>query len=164
MAFSVVPRVNPPAGQGAIGVQLADAGTPREGFFVSLWDGLRESVMIVGLTFQSFYQLIANLVTRASLLPGVVGPVGIFSVAEETGKIGLIYLAQLLALISLNLTVVNLIPFPALDGGRFFMIIIEKIKGSPISRKVEAGANALGFTLLIALMVALTVRDVWHLF
>ena len=164
MTFSVVPRVNPPPGEGSIGVELADAGTGRESFFPALWDGIRESVIIVGMTFQAFYQLLVGLVTRATLAPGIVGPVGIFSVAEETGKIGLIYLAQLLALISLNLTVVNLIPFPALDGGRFFMVIIEKIKGSPISRKVESAVNTAGFAFLILLMLALTVRDVSHWF
>ena len=81
-------------------------------------------------------------------------------VAEESGRIGLIYLLQLIALISLNLTVVNLIPFPALDGGRFFMILIEKIKGSPISRKTEAAVNTIGFAFLILLMLLLTIRDV----
>ncbi len=89
---------------------------------------------------------------------------GIFSVAQETGKIGLIYLVQLIALISLNLAVINLIPFPALDGGRFFMILVEKIKGSPIPRKVESAINVAGFAFLILLMVALTVRDVSHWF
>ena len=92
-----------------------------------------------------------------------MGPVGIFSVAQGTGQIGWVYLVQLMGIISLNLTVVNLFPFPALDGGRFFMILLEKIKGSPISRRIEAVINVVGFVFLILLMVMLTFRDVRNL-
>ncbi|MDP2598845.1 MAG: site-2 protease family protein [Candidatus Liptonbacteria bacterium] len=163
MNFNVVPRINVGPGEGPVGIALADAGSAREGFASALWTGLKDSVAILGFTFQAFYALIVELFTHASLLPGVVGPVGIFSVAQTTGKIGFIYLVQLVSIISLNLTVVNLIPFPALDGGRFLMIIIEKIKGSPIPRGVERWVNAAGFAFLIVLMVLLTVRDVGHL-
>jgi regulator of sigma E protease len=162
--LSVVPRVTTGPNEGAIGVALAEAGTPREGFFPALWDGLQSAVIMLGLTFQAFYQLISQLFVHATLLAGVVGPVGIFGVAQETGKIGLVYLLQFLGIISLNLTVVNLIPFPALDGGRFLMIIIEKIKRSAISARTETWINGLGFAFLILLMLLLTVRDVGNLF
>ena len=115
---------------------------------------------MLGLTFAAFWALIAQLFQHASLLPGVVGPIGIFGIAQETGKIGLIYLIQLIGIISINLTVVNLLPFPALDGGRFVMVVIEKIKGSPVPEKVEAWVNGIGFALLLVLMVLLTVRDI----
>ncbi len=158
--FNVVPRVQTAPGQGAVGVALAEAGTPQEGFFAALKDGLMDAGIIVWLTVLAFYQLFVQLFFHASLLPGVVGPVGIFGLAEETGKIGLVYLLQLFGVISLNLTVVNFIPFPALDGGRFLMAILEKIKGSAISYRTEAWVNSLGFALLIVLMVLLTIRDV----
>lgn len=162
--LNVVPRVTTGPNEGAVGVALAEAGTPREGFFPALWDGLVAAVMMLGLTFAAFYQLISQLFVHATLLSGVVGPVGIFGVAQETGKIGLVYLLQFLGIISLNLTVVNLIPFPALDGGRFFMAIVEKIKGSAISAKAEIWINGLGFAFLILLMALLTVRDIGNLF
>ncbi len=162
-AFTVTPRTEVPPGEGAIGVALAEAGTPRENFFRALYDGLINSALLFWLTVLAFGQLISQLFVHATLLPGVVGPVGIVGVAEETGKIGLIYLLQFLGIISINLTVVNLIPFPALDGGRFLMTVIEKIKGSPISYKFEAWVNGLGFAFLILLMVLLTVRDVGNL-
>jgi regulator of sigma E protease len=93
-----------------------------------------------------------------------VGPVGIFGVAQSAGKEGIIPLLYLLALISANLGVLNLIPFPALDGGRALLILIEKIKGSPVSHKIELAMNGVGFALLILLMVVVTVRDVRGLF
>lgn len=160
----VTPRVTTAPNEGAIGVELAEGGTVREPFFKSLWDGLQTSFILAGLIFQTLWQLIKNLFVHASLLTGVVGPVGIFGIAEETGKIGAIYLVQLLGIISLNLAVVNLIPFPALDGGRFLMVIIEKIKGSAIPEKVEAWINGLGFAFLLLLMLLLTIRDVRGLF
>ncbi|MGB7958218.1 MAG: M50 family metallopeptidase [Minisyncoccia bacterium] len=161
---TVTPRVAVTPNEGAIGVVLAEGGTTREPFFQALWDGLQTSFILAGLIFQTLWLLIKNLFVHASLLTGVVGPVGIFGIAEETGKIGAIYLVQLLGIISLNLAVVNLIPFPALDGGRFLMIIIEKIKGSAIPEKVEAWINGLGFAFILLLMLLLTIRDVRGLF
>jgi regulator of sigma E protease len=70
---------------------------------------------------------------------------------------------QFIGIISINLAVVNLIPFPALDGGRFLMVVIEKIKGSPVPKKLEMWVNGLGFAFLLSLMALLTVRDVWNL-
>lgn len=164
ISFNVIPRVKTAPGEGAVGVELTAAGQAREGFFAAVRDGFLNAWIIAWLVLQTFYQLAAQLFAHATLLPGVVGPVGIFGVAEETGKIGFVYLLQLLGIISVNLMVVNLIPFPALDGGRFLMAIIEKIKGSAIPYKVEAWVNGLGFIFLIALMVLLTIRDVRGLF
>ncbi len=164
LSLPVVPRVQTKPGEGAVGVILVEGGEDKRGVFAALGEGLRRAVLISGLTFQSLYELIKTLFFKGALLPGVVGPVGIFLVAAETGKIGLIYLVQLISLISLNLAVINLIPFPALDGGRFVMILVEKIKGSPISKKTEVAVNALGFLFLIFLMIVLTARDVGKLF
>lgn len=158
--LTVTPRVTVGPDEGPIGIALSEGGTVSEPFLQALWDGLRTSFILAGMIFQVLWQLIRNLFAHGTLLAGVVGPVGIFGVAEESGRIGLIYLVQLLGIISLNLAVVNLIPFPALDGGRFLMIIIEKIKGSAIPEKVEAWINGLGFAFLLLLMVLLTIRDI----
>ncbi len=162
--FRVVPRMNPGPNEGAVGVVLADGGTPREPPLAAIYDGLISSAKVFWLVLLTFGQLIEQLFFRATLLPGVVGPIGIVGVAEETSKIGLVYLLQLLGIISVNLTVVNLIPFPALDGGRFVMAIVEKIKGSAIPAKVEAYVNGLGFAFLVLLMILLTIRDIKGLF
>jgi regulator of sigma E protease len=160
MSYTITPRANPPADQGALGVALEEGGAARENFFQALWDALQDAVIISWLTLQAFYELIKQIFVHASIPADVVGPVGIFGIAEETGRIGLAYLLQFLGIISLNLMIVNCIPFPALDGGRFLMVIVEKIKGSPMPYKVETIINGVGFALLIALMVVLTVRDI----
>jgi regulator of sigma E protease len=71
---------------------------------------------------------------------------------------------QFVALISINLAVINIIPFPALDGGRLLFIAIEKLKGGPVSQKIENAVNTLGFALLIVLMLYVTTKDVVRFF
>lgn len=162
--ITLTPRTNPAPDQGAIGVLLEQGGSLQEGPIAAIRDGFLDAAIIFWLTLLAFGQLIQQIFIHASIPAGVVGPVGIFGVAEETGKIGLTYLLQLIGIISINLAIVNLIPFPALDGGRFLMVLIEKIKGSAIPEKVEAWINGLGFALLILLMIVITFRDVRGLF
>jgi regulator of sigma E protease len=164
VTYTITPRVNAPADQGALGVALEEGGAARENPFKALWDGLEDAAIISWLTLQAFYELLKQIFVHASIPADVVGPVGIFGIAEETGKIGLTYLLQFLGIISINLMIVNCIPFPALDGGRFLMVIVEKIKGSAMPYKVEAWINGVGFALLLLLMLVLTVRDIHGLF
>ncbi|MBI2623778.1 MAG: site-2 protease family protein [Candidatus Liptonbacteria bacterium] len=158
--FTLTPRVDPPAGEGALGVQLAETGAPPQGFFSALWEGLKSAVYVIGFTFQALGELLRNLFSQGRVSADIVGPLGIVAVAQRTGSLGIAYLFELLSLISLNLAVINLIPFPALDGGRVLFTAIEKIKGSPIPRHIEGMVNGVGFVLLLALMVLVTVRDV----
>jgi regulator of sigma E protease len=162
-SFTVTPRTHTGENEGAIGVMLTEAGIERMGFFAALGTALQTAFLASWLTLKTFGVLVQQLVFHQSLIEGVVGPVGIFAVAQETGSIGFLYLLNLVSLISLNLAVINLIPFPALDGGRLLFIAIEKIKGSPISRRTEAWTNGIGFAFLILLMALISVRDVAHL-
>ena len=158
VALDVQPRVQ--NGAARIGVGLAEGGGESQGIVQAAKQGLIASGQVCWLTLTSFYLLVKNLFLHASLLEGVVGPVGIFTVAQETSQFGMVYLLQLLGFISLNLAVANLIPFPALDGGRLLLLLIEKIKGSPLSKKVEMWVNGVGFALLIGIMLLVTIRDV----
>lgn len=162
--IKATPDQNPPEGRGALGVAITESGIPRLSFFKALQEGFLTTFLIVWAILKSLGTLIVGIFTGAEVLKQFVGPVGIFQVAGETAKVGMIYLWQLIALISLNLAVLNILPFPALDGGRLFFILIEKIKGSPISSRKETIANAIGFGLLLLLMVLITVRDVVRLF
>ena len=163
LEISVVPRRETKADEGALGVFLAESGVPRLGFFRALWTGLIEAGDIFRAMVVSFGIIIKGIILHGSIPEGVSGPVGIFAVAQEAGKLGLVHLIQLFAFISLNLAVLNLMPFPALDGGRFALILVEKLRGKPISVTAEAWINGAGFLLLLALMAVITVRDVIRL-
>jgi regulator of sigma E protease len=93
-------------------------------------------------------------------LSAVTGPIGIVGVVGDAAKFGFVYLLSFTALISINLAVINLIPFPALDGGRLLFLLIEKIKGSRINPKIANTANIIGFGLLMILMVVITYHDI----
>lgn len=152
-SVAVVPRENPPAGEGALGVSLRGSGVPRLGLWNGLASGFLGSIAIVWGIIAGLYQIV--------LAPSaVVGPVGIFNIAVHTGQIGWVYVLQLLGVISLNLAALNLLPIPALDGGRLLFIAIEKLRGRPFSSGVEIRANAIGFAFLIVLIIAVTIKDV----
>lgn len=93
----------------------------------------------------------------------IAGPVGIVSLVGEASALGIVALLNFTALISLNLAVINLIPFPALDGGRLLFLAIEGVKRTPIKPNVARAANAVGFALLILLMLAVTYQDILRL-
>ncbi|MCL4437585.1 site-2 protease family protein [Patescibacteria group bacterium] len=163
LSLSVVPRVNPPQGEGAIGVTFAQTGIAPQPFFPALWNSLLQSLSLCWMILKTFGILIANLLTKASLLAGVVGPIGVFQVAEQASSLGFVFFFNLFALIALNLAVLNLLPLPALDGGHLLFVLIEKIKGSPVSVKIQAEINKFGLAFLIILMILISIRDISHL-
>lgn len=158
--LKIIPRVNPPIGEGALGIGLVDAGLPKKPVFESFWEGLKISVEMIKMIFTAIFSLITKAIVGKASLEQIAGPVGIVKLTAQAGTLGIVYLLQLLAMISLNLAVINIFPFPALDGGRLLFLAVEKIKGSPLNQKFEKTANTVGFILLISLMVLITIKDI----
>ncbi|MEK7146958.1 MAG: site-2 protease family protein, partial [Patescibacteria group bacterium] len=156
-------RVNPPVGQGSVGIGIFSVGIERQGFLASLKGGFNLAIEAVETIFKALYQLVRGAGEGSEVVQSVVGPIGIFSMASQANILGFVYFLQLVGLISVNLAVINIIPFPALDGGRAFFILIEKIKGSRLRPRAEKLANAVGISVLLALMVLITGRDIWRL-
>lgn len=100
------------------------------------------------------------LFTGGGSMNDLVGPVGIVSIINDQAKMGILYIANLTALISLNLAIVNMLPFPALDGGRLLFLVIRSITGARISDAIEARIHFAGLMLLFALMIYLVIHDV----
>lgn len=120
-------------------------------------------VKFVSLVIQMFL-VVVNLFTGKLGLSSMSGPVGIFNVVGESARAGFINLVYLVGFISLNVGFMNLLPIPALDGGRILFLIIEKIKGSKVDVKVENTIHAIGFALLMILMIVITFNDIFKLF
>ena len=146
-----------------LGVVIADAGIPARGIIASVRDSAIITIETLIGVFRGLWQAAYSLLVTGKLLEGLVGPVGVFGIAGAAAKTGIIYFIQLLGMISINLAALNSIPFPALDGGRLLMIVIEKIKGSRLTPKFEIVANGIGVVLLMLFMIAVTVRDVGQL-
>ena len=160
----VISRANPPKNEGPTGIALAEIGFSKLPFLKSLTTGLTFSLKIASVILETLGKIIKNLFIGAPVEEIIVGPVGIVGIVNQVTHLGLSYLFRLIAIISLNLAVLNILPFPALDGGRLVFLGIEKIKGSPVSKKVEQIIHATGFAFLILLMVIVTVRDVIRIF
>lgn len=156
---SLIPRLSPPENEGALGVSLVESGLPAVPFGRNFVAAAFYTASMLSAIFWGFIGILSGLLF-SGLPPEVIGPVGIFNVAADMASSGLVFVFYLIAVISLNLAVLNLLPFPALDGGRLLFLLIEKIKGSPLPPRLEIYANALGFALLVFLMVLVTVRDV----
>lgn len=142
----------------ALGVMLE--AKKEGGFFNSFKYAFNEGCAIL----KQMYVVIINLFTGGVHLNQLAGPVGIYSIVGQMSKSGIAALLYLTALLSINVAVINLLPFPAFDGGRILFLIIEKIKGKPVDPKIENIIHSIGFVLLMLLMIYVTFNDVLKLF
>ncbi|MDO8565520.1 MAG: site-2 protease family protein [bacterium] len=115
---------------------------------------------LTAMTAHGLGAFLLDAIVGQADLSNVIGPVGLVVLVDDVSKLGLQYLLSFTALISLNLSVINLLPLPALDGGRLLFVIIESITRRPIPAKFFNALNATGFALLILLMILVTVHDV----
>lgn len=113
---------------------------------------------------RSIYSFVGSMFTMDADYSQVSGPVGTASAIGKSASIGLSSLLLIVAFISINLGIMNLLPFPALDGGRILLLLIEAIRRKPLSPKVEMALNGVGLVLLMGLMVLVTFKDVIGLF
>ncbi len=150
-------------GRKFIGISMDTIGTLKLSFFNSFLEGARTTFFITEATVLGLLGFLWNIFTLHSDFSQVAGPVGIAGVVKQASTLGFSYLVSLVALISINLAVINLLPFPALDGGRLLFVFIEAIIKRPISSKVVRYSNTIGFVVLIILMVAVTTHDILKL-
>ncbi len=153
---------------------LNDKEVEQKGYtFGIVFDQERETgfVNAVKYSFVKFSAIVRQLgLTLKELFTGGVsvkelsGPVGIYSVVDQTKEAGFANIIYLIALLSINVGFMNLIPFPAFDGGRILFLIIEKIKGSPVKSETENLIHSIGFFLLLALIIFVTFNDLIRLF
>ena len=139
---------------------ISFGGETERGFVKSI----KYSFIKFGALIKQMAIVIKSLFTGALSLNSLSGPVGIFSIVGQTSESGIEAIIQLIALLSVNVGFINLIPFPAFDGGRILFLIIEKIKGSPVSAKVENIIHSIGFILLMLLILYVTFNDIIRLF
>ncbi|MEK7175517.1 MAG: RIP metalloprotease RseP [Patescibacteria group bacterium] len=145
---------------GKIGIAMEEVGIIKLPILEALKDGMRITLLTARGMVIGLYDLISDGIRGRGSLDAVAGPVGIVGIVGDAYRSGFVYLLSFTAIISINLAVINLIPFPALDGGRLFFILIEKIKGSAINPKVFNIINASGFIILLALMLFVTYNDI----
>jgi len=121
---------------------------------------LSESVQLIWIMSDYLRNVIDHLIHAQKVAVDVSGPIGIVVLTNQFREMGFPYLLKFAGLISLNLAFINFIPYPALDGGRILFLVIEKIKGRPVSPKIEQIVHTAGLYSLLLLMVLVTFKDV----
>ena len=156
----ITPVIREETGRGGIGIGIVETGIVKYPFFTSIWKGAVTTVDLTGAILGAFYGLLKNIFSGQGVGADVAGPVGIAVLTGQVARMGFVYILQFAAMLSINLAIINALPFPALDGGRVLFIIIEKIKGSPVKREIEGMFHYVGFALLMLLVLVVTFKDV----
>lgn len=149
--------------EGPAGILLGKTGLVFYPWYEAIWRGAFYAMIVTGQIIIAFGALIKNLALGASTNLSVGGPVYIYQLTGQMTSLGINYLLQFVAFLSLNLAIINFLPFPALDGGRLIFLLIEKIKGSPVKQIIERRVNSVGFIMLVLLMIFITYRDIMRL-
>ncbi len=156
----VTPREGIIAGQKAVGISMELIGTAKLSFLQAIKEGGKIAWGLERATAEALGIFIKQAVTGKANLASVTGPVGLVGMVGDATELGWGYLLSFTALISLNLSIINLLPFPALDGGRLLFVMIEAVSRRRIPAKIFNAVNAAGFAFLIFLMILVTLHDV----
>lgn len=141
------------------GLGLQPIVTVRYPGWIAPWYGLRSTVSMLGQTFVGLGTMVSGLF-RGAVSQDLTGPIGIAVLTNEVRQFGIASLLQFMAVLSISLAALNILPLPALDGGRTVFVLWSAITKRPISQKAEAIIHAVGFYALLLMVVAISVRDV----
>jgi len=143
-----------------IGIAMEKVSDLHLPIYISIWEAVKYSGIMIKNTAVGLFDFVSNIIRGDADFSQVSGPVGIAGIVGNAASLGFTYLVMITAIISINLGVINLVPFPALDGGRILVVAIEAIIRRRIAPKYIHIVNTAGFVLLMALMVFVTYKDV----
>lgn len=153
------PIVYADTGRGGIGVALVETGLVKYPWPQAVYRGVATTGVYLEEIIFAFWHLIKGIVAGAGVTGAVSGPVGVAVMTGEAARLGVAYLLQFSALLSLNLAVLNILPIPALDGGRLLFVVFNSLRRHPIAPRVEHLIHAVSFVFLMLLVAAITVKD-----
>lgn len=129
----------------------------RYGFLASLDRGAKKLLQLTAMTYKAIW---AMIIGQMSFKESMTGPIGIFVITGQAAKLGFIYILHLMGILSASLAIFNLLPLPVLDGGHILFLIIEKLRGKPLSMKAQEAIANVGITLLIMLTAFIFYSDI----
>lgn len=162
--FEIKPETGLVEDKKIIGIEMDMIGTLSLPLHKAIYQGGKTTFEITYLTVGGLLNLIKDAVRGQADISQVTGPVGIIGLVGDASRLGFAYLISFTALISINLAIINLVPFPALDGGRLLFVVVEGITKRKVNPKFASILNTIGFILLISLMLIVTYRDILKLF
>lgn len=158
--IQAIPRANPPAGEGALGVGLVSESNIKISIFKAPLAAFYETGRIIGLSVAGFANFVKGLVIHQQVSDNVTGLIGVGVLTGAARRLGFAYLMQLVVLITVGLGVVNLMPILPLDGGHIAAVIYEKIVRRPLGEKQLNWLAMAGLAFVVLLFVAVTYKDV----
>ena len=158
--LEVVPHKLEQSEKIGIGIIVTEAATVSFPWYAAIWHGFAYTFTMLWMIIVAFFGFFKDIIVGNGVSQDVAGPVGIATMTGDMARLGIAYVIQFAAMLSVNLAVINFLPFPALDGGRVLFLFIEWIKGSPVKREFEATAHYAGFALLIILVIVITFKDI----
>ena len=166
LELKVVPRKTPPSGEGPLGVIISTTEIYYPPYwqrpFYGIYYGVKEAVFWGKNIVSSLFMMIVGLF-RGEVPKDISGPVGIFAITSEAAKLGFFSLLNFMGILSINLAILNIFPFPALDGGRLLFIGLEYILGKKVPEKFEGAVHMAGMVFLIILLLFITAYDIKRL-
>ena len=164
LQMQLVPRMEPPEGEGALGVKIAmielEVILTKHSFWQAPWYAFSEVKEITKSMLVGFGGMMVRIFTQGEIPTEVAGPVGIKALTDVAASMGLRFFLQFVALLNLNLLIFNLLPIPALDGGRLLFLGFEAVLRRKLNPKIEKTANSLSIVLLLLLSVLVTIQDI----
>lgn len=160
---TLIPRTNYPKGEGPMGIGITNIEIKKYAWYEAPFFGTIEAFKFSYMIASGIGMIILDLVLHGTKPAGVAGPVGVAQLTGQAVSGGLYVTLWFISLLSLNLAVLNILPIPALDGGRLFFIVIELVTRRKINPKYETYAHAAGLVALLALIVLITFFDVARL-
>lgn len=164
LIVKITPRKEYPGNEGPMGIAVSNLEEKRYPWWQAPFLGMVESAGMTGAMFLGLGQIIWRLVSLAEVPKDIAGPVGIAHLTGEAVKYGGLAVLQFTGLLSLNLAVINILPFPALDGGRLIFIAAERFISKDKRIKWEKRVNYAGIAMLMVLMILITLNDLRRLF
>lgn len=164
LQIHLTPRKTYPKGEGPLGIAITNVEIVKYPWYQAPFYGTREAVRFTWMILSGLSNMVFDLVTKGQAPAGVAGPIGVAELTGEALNRGIVPLLWLISIISLNLAVVNVLPIPALDGGRLFFIMVEMVTRKKVSAKYEAMAHAMGLVVLLSLILLITLFDILRIF
>lgn len=158
--LTVTPTYLPSVGSVAVGVGLVHVATVSYPWYQAIAHGVLATGHLISAIVMAFVTIIAQLISGSTAGVSVSGPVGIAVLTGQVARQGFAALLNFMAWLSVNLAIVNILPLPALDGGRVLFVILEKLRRRRVDQRLEAIVHNLGFALILALIVLVTYHDV----
>lgn len=164
LTFRITPRKDYPKTEGPLGIVISNYEEKKYPVYQAPIYGMKESLILTFELAKGIGGTLWKLVTLQPVGKDVAGPIGIAQLTGQAIKFGGMSVLELLGILSLNLAIVNILPFPALDGGRLLFVVIEGTTGKKIKAHWERALHQAGMVILLALIVLVTLNDLVRIF